>query len=120
MTSRLTSGQAGALTRSVAFPKVNLATQVSLKPVLTRLGMGVAFSPAADFTALSPQACCIGFVAHAATLDIGEKGTVASADTLITLLHRLYFAIMFYRCQYPERVVVYASGTGSRGPRVGR
>src|SRR6266581_25170 len=83
MTSRLTSGRPGALTRSVAFPKVNLATQVSLKPVLTRLGMGLAFSPAADFTALSPQACCIGFVAHAATLDIGEKGTVASAATAV-------------------------------------
>ena len=83
MTSRLTSSQPGALTRSVAFPKVNLAAQVSLKPMLTSLGMGVAFSPAADFTALSTQACCIGFVEHAATLDISEKGTVASAATAV-------------------------------------
>jgi serpin B len=83
MTSRLASGQPGTLTRSVAFPKVNLATQLSMKPVLVRLGMGVAFSPAADFTGLSRQACCIGFVEHAATLDIGEKGTVASAATAI-------------------------------------
>jgi serine protease inhibitor len=83
MTSRLASGQPGTLTRSVAFPKVNLATQLSMKPVLTRLGMGVAFTPAADFTGLSRQACCIGFVEHAATLDIGEKGTVASAATAV-------------------------------------
>jgi serine protease inhibitor len=83
MTSRLASGQPGTLTRSVAFPKVNLATQVSMKPVLTELGMGVAFTPAADFTGLSAQACCIGFVEHAATLGIGEKGTVASAATAV-------------------------------------
>jgi serine protease inhibitor len=83
MTSHLAPGQAGALTRSVAFPKVNLATQVSMKPVLTELGMGVAFTPSADFTALSTQACCIGLVEQAATLGIGEKGTVASAATAV-------------------------------------
>lgn len=83
MTSRLASGRPGTVTRSVSFPKVNLATQVSMRPVLTRLGMGVAFTAAADFTGLSRQACCIGFVEHAATLDIGEKGTVASAATAV-------------------------------------
>jgi serine protease inhibitor len=87
MTSRLASGlgsgQPGTLTRSVSFPKVNIATQVSMKPVLTGLGMGVAFGHAADFTGLSPQACCIGLVEHAATLDVGEKGTVASAATAV-------------------------------------
>jgi serine protease inhibitor len=83
MTSRLAPGQPGAPTRSVSFPKVNIATHVSMKPVLTRLGMGVAFTPAADFTGLSPQACCIGLVEHAATLDVGEKGTVASAATAV-------------------------------------
>jgi serine protease inhibitor len=83
MTSRLASGQPGTLTRSVALPKVNLATELSMKPVLTRLGMGVAFTPAADFAGLSRQACCIGFVEHAATLDVGEKGTVASAATAV-------------------------------------
>jgi serpin B len=62
---------------------VNIATQVSMKPVLTGLGMGVAFAPSADFTGLSPQACCIGLVEHAATLDVGEKGTVASAATAV-------------------------------------
>jgi serine protease inhibitor len=83
MTSRLAPGHPGALRRSIAFPKVNLATQTSMKPVLTQLGMGVAFSPVADFTGLSPRACCIGLVEQAATLGIGEKGTVASAATAV-------------------------------------
>ena len=51
--------------------------------MLTGLGMGVAFTSAADFTGLSPQACCIGVVEHAATLEVGEKGTVASAATAV-------------------------------------
>jgi len=83
MTSRLAAGQPGVLTRSVAFPKVNLVAHVSMEPMLTSLGMGVAFSPAADFTGLSTQACCIGLVEQAATLGIGENGTVASAATAV-------------------------------------
>ena len=83
MTARLAPGQPGALTRSIAFPKVNLASQVGMKPVLTQLGMGVAFTSAADFTGLSPQACCIGLVEQAATLQVGEKGTVASAASAV-------------------------------------
>jgi len=54
-----------------------------MKALLTALGMGVAFTPAADFTALSPQACCIGLVRQAATLRVGEQGTVASAATAV-------------------------------------
>jgi serpin B len=83
MTSRLAAGRAGLLNRSVAFPKVSLATHASLKPVLAGLGMGVAFGGSADFTGLSKQACCIGLVEQAATLDIGEKGTVATAATAV-------------------------------------
>jgi serpin B len=83
MTSRLAAGGAGLLKRSVAFPKVSLATHASLKPVLSSLGMGAAFRPTADFTGLSKQACCIGLVEQAATLDIGEKGTVATAATAV-------------------------------------
>jgi serine protease inhibitor len=83
MASRLAAGQPGLLSRSVAFPKVTLSTQLSMKPILAGLGMGAAFSPSADFTGLSKQACCIGLVEHAATLAIGEKGTVATAATAV-------------------------------------
>ena len=75
--------QPGDLTRSVALPKLNLAVHISMKALLTKLGMGVAFTSSADFTGLSSQACCIGLVQHAATLAIGEKGTVASAATAV-------------------------------------
>ena len=71
----------------VSLPKVNLNTSGSvgdMKPALSRLGMGVAFSQrGADFTGLSPQACCIGFVQQAATLQVGEKGTVGAAAAAV-------------------------------------
>jgi serpin B len=51
--------------------------------LLTQLGMGVAFTPSADFTGLSTRACCIGLVEQAATLGVGEKGTVARAATAV-------------------------------------
>ena len=83
MTSGL-AGPAGAGTRTaVALPRVKLGTKADLKGLLAGLGMGVAFTSAADFGGLSPQACCIGLVEHAATLQVGEKGTVASAATAV-------------------------------------
>ena len=83
MTSRLAAGKPGLLSRSVAFPKVSMATQMSMNPILARLGMGAAFASTADFTALSDEACCISLVEQAATLAIGEKGTVATAATAV-------------------------------------
>ena len=67
----------------IALPKVKLASSYALKGALTSLGMGIAFGGQADFSGISPQACCIGFVQHAATLAVAEKGTVASAATAV-------------------------------------
>jgi serine protease inhibitor len=81
------SGPPGrADTVQVSLPKVNLDTSGpagDMKPVLTALGMGQAFTDAADFLGLSPRACCIGFVQQAATLQVGEKGTVAAAAAAV-------------------------------------
>ena len=68
---------------AIALPKVDLSTQASMEDLLKTLGMGIAFSPEADFGGMSRQACCIGLVKHAATLQVGEKGTVASAATAV-------------------------------------
>jgi serpin B len=84
MTARLArAGTDGRTTRDIALPRVSIQDRISLKGLLSGLGMGVAFGPAADFAGLSPQACCIGLVEHAATLKVGEQGTVASAATAV-------------------------------------
>ena len=84
MTGALAQG-AGSVTggTTVGLPKISLSTKASLKSLLGGLGLGIAFTTAADFTGLSPDACCIGLLEHAATLQVGEKGTVASAATAV-------------------------------------
>ena len=87
MTARLAgSGTAGWTTRDIALPRVSIQDKVSMRGLLSGLGMGVAFTGAADFSGLSPQACCIGLVEHAATLKVGEQGTVASAATAVGIM----------------------------------
>lgn len=93
ITQRLTGGpgsdfRAGTSvqTADVSLPRVNLDSSGStgnMEPVLKRLGMGVAFTDRADFSGLSEQACCIGFVQQAATLQVGEKGTVGAAAAAV-------------------------------------
>lgn len=65
----------------IALPRVSLSSKLKMNQLLISLGMGNAFGPSANFSGLSSQACCIGVVEHAATLKVGEKGTVASAAT---------------------------------------
>jgi serine protease inhibitor len=70
----------------VSLPKVNLDTSGAtgdMSPVLKGLGMAQAFTNRANFQGLSPAACCIGFVQQAATLQVGEKGTVAAAAAAV-------------------------------------
>jgi serpin B len=67
-------------------PKVNLAVNGAtgdMKAVLSKLGMGQAFSDAADFTGLSKQAGKLAFVQQAATLQVAEKGTVGAAAVAV-------------------------------------
>lgn len=70
----------------LALPKVNLRVggpTGDMGAVLKRLGMAAAFGQTADFTGLSPQAGGIGFVKQAATLQVGEQGTVGSAAAAV-------------------------------------
>jgi serpin B len=115
MTARLTAGRAAGpvQTRSVSWPRVDLGGQVSLKGLLTELGMGVAFTASADFAGLSPQPLSIGLVQQAATLQVGEQGTVASAATAVgmqpTALRVQPPQVVFDR---PYLMLVTASATG--------
>jgi len=113
MTTALGSQHPGDVIRSVSLPKVNLSGNTSMKDLLSQIGMGVAFTPQANFTGLSPQAAYIGLVRHAATLQVGEKGTVATAATAVGVIASAAEAtapvVAFNR---PYLMVVTARGTG--------
>jgi serpin B len=115
MTARLAAGgtTGPAQARDVSLPRVNLDVQVSLKDLLSELGMGVAFTASADFAGLSPQPLSIGLVQQAATLQVGEQGTVASAATAVgmqpTAVRVQPPQVVFDR---PYLMLVTASATG--------
>ena len=82
-TSTLTAIENHGKTGTIAIPKVKLSSSGSFVSLLTKLGMGNAFSAAANFSGISPRAGNIGLVQQDATLQVTEKGTVAAAATAV-------------------------------------
>jgi serine protease inhibitor len=70
-------------------PKIKLEykAEETLKKVLTRMGMGIAFSDLADFTGMyEPGGIFIGRVIHKTFLEVDEKGTEAAAATVVEMV----------------------------------
>ena len=94
MASRLTAGGlrgllAGLATRQVtlALPRFRVTSQFALRPVLTGLGMPLAFTAGADFSGITTaERLAISEVVHQAYIDVNEQGTEAAAATAITIM----------------------------------
>src|SRR6185312_15847386 len=94
MASRLTAGGlrgllAGLATRQVtlALPRFRVTSQFALRPVLTELGMPLAFTAGADFSGITTaERLAISEVVHQAYIDVNEQGTEAAAATAITIM----------------------------------
>ena len=69
----------------IVVPKFTAHYATSLVPVLKALGMGIAFSAAADFSVMHapPPGLEISEVNHAAYVRVDEKGTTAAAATAV-------------------------------------
>lgn len=71
----------------VKIPSFETEYFVSLKDILPKMGIQQAFSPAADFSAMSSApSLYIGDVLHKAKIKVDEEGTEAAAVTDITML----------------------------------
>jgi serpin B len=69
----------------LTMPKFKLEYEISLEPILTLLGMGIAFEPKrANFRGISaaPEAW-LGRVNHKAFVEVKEEGTEAAAATSV-------------------------------------
>ncbi len=70
---------------SLELPRFETDVEMELKEMLKAMGMTDAFSPVeADFSLLSPLPTCTGMVKQLCHIAVDEKGTVASAVTVIT------------------------------------
>jgi serine protease inhibitor len=65
---------------AVGLPRFNASYGSSLVPALQTMGMGVAFTSAADFSALAPG-FSVGVVEHKTVVEVNETGTVAAGAT---------------------------------------
>jgi serpin B len=67
-------------------PKFKITAQFKLKPTLTAMGMGVAFSDSANFSGMTSQeGLKIDQVVHKAFVDVNEEGTEAAAATAVIM-----------------------------------
>jgi serpin B len=67
-------------------PRFHLTSDTGLGPVLSALGMPIAFTDAADFSGITALSRLkISAVEHAADLRVDEEGTVAAAATGIAI-----------------------------------
>lgn len=73
-------------------PKLKLEYRVAetLKEVLAKMGMGIAFSSGADFTDMySPGGIWISRIIHKTFLEVDEKGTEAAAATVVEMIESI-------------------------------
>ena len=67
-------------------PKFSFEYEISLEDVLTSLGMGIAFTGAADFSKINPSGgLFISEVKHKTFVQVDEEGTEAAAATSVEI-----------------------------------
>ncbi|CAN5229231.1 serpin family protein [soil metagenome] len=69
---------------TLILPKFALAYEKELKDILIQLGMGIAFSPDADFSKIEKD-LQISKVKHKAFIEVNEKGAEAAAATSVEM-----------------------------------
>jgi serine protease inhibitor len=71
---------------SIWLPKFKDEYEVKLNDVLTAMGMGIAFTEAADFSGINGEGgIYIDYVQHNTFIDVNEKGTEAAAATVVAI-----------------------------------
>jgi serpin B len=70
----------------IKLPKFKYGYEIELNDVLTTMGMGVAFTGAADFTGINRGGGLrIDYVKHKSFIEVNEEGTEAAAVTIVAI-----------------------------------
>ncbi len=86
----------------IKLPRFKYKYEIKLNDVLTDMGMGVAFTGAADFTGINRQGNLnIDYVKHKSFIEVNEEGTEAAAVTVV--------AIELTSVGQPEKVPFYVN-----------
>ncbi len=86
----------------LAMPKFTTQYEIKLNDALTALGMGVAFTGAADFTRMfSPGGLAIDEVKHKTFVKVDEEGTEAAAVTSVGIIRTSLPQTISMRIDHP-------------------
>jgi serine protease inhibitor len=70
----------------IRFPRFKYEYDITMNNVLTEMGMGIAFTGAADFTGINRKGnLFIDFVKHKSFIEVNEEGTEAAAVTVVAV-----------------------------------
>ena len=70
----------------IKFPRLKYAYEITMNDVLSEMGMGIAFTGAADFTGINRNGGLqIGYVKHKSFIEVNEEGTEAAAVTVVSI-----------------------------------
>jgi serine protease inhibitor len=71
----------------IELPKFKFEYEITMNDVLTEMGMGIAFSSAADFTGINRGGGLnIDYVKHKSFIEVNEEGTEAAAVTVVAIV----------------------------------
>lgn len=73
---------------TIHIPKFKFEYKTLLNDALSDMGLGIAFTPAADFSDMvnESNSLCISRVIHKTFVDVNEKGTEAAAVTVVEII----------------------------------
>ena len=109
------SAHLDSMTVRLTIPKWEYAYGIdNLKPELTQMGMGVAFSNAANFAAMYPGShnVSISRVAHKTWIQVSESGTQAAAATAVEIGLTTVASPPTIRADHPFVYVIMEKQTG--------
>ncbi len=71
---------------NLSLPRFKYGFKMELKDVLTNMGMGIAFTDAADLTNIADAQLKISTVLHQSFIETNEEGTEAAAATVVGII----------------------------------
>ncbi len=98
----------------LTFPKFKFESDYELKPILSKMGMPIAFSNAADFTRMSriPE-LKIDEVYHKAFVEVSEEGTEAAAATAVVIVRKSVGMSVEFNANRPFMFLIRDNASGT-------
>ena len=98
----------------VTLPRFEMSSKSRLRPVLSDLGMPLAFGQSADFSGMNGERdLFISSVIHQANVKVDEEGTVAEAATAVIMNKRAMKKPAVFKADHPFVFLIRDNGSGS-------